>query len=337
MKCIDELKKIGIDKISAKTRITQDKLQDIIDFKFDAFNKTRTRGFVQIIEREFGVDLSEWLTAYNDYHNASTEQTEETSNSVDESTSNINIPIESDKKDKSYVVLALFLIVLVVFFMGFFIYNNFLSVDSSKGAKNANKSNTTHLQEIQRQNKVDLVVEDSVQNTIDSANQNIDSGIDSSANQSTNLNETKNSPNNSVNSNANPSVNITDSANNGNSQGALATNIVDYSLPANATQGYIATHRDELTIMPNEPLWVGVIDLKTRRKKQISIDSQYSLPLDGDKIIRTGHSYFGLSSGTNFAKQYIGGDNKYFLYRVDGGLREISKAEFLELNKGEEW
>lgn len=334
MKCIDELKKIGIDKISAKTRITQEKVQDIIDFKFEAFDRVRALGFTQIITRDFGVDLSEWFDAYNEHCNANTEKEAENSSNED----NINIAVDSDKKDKSYVVLALFLIVLVVFFMGFFIYNNFLSVDSSKGTKNANKSNATHLQEIQRQNKVDLVVKDSVQNTIDSANQNIDSGIDSSANQSTNLNETKNSPNNSVNSNANPSVNITvDSANNGNSQGALATNIVDYSLPANATQGYIATHREELTIMPNEPLWVGVIDLKTRRKKQISIDSQYSLPLDGDKIIRTGHSYFSISSGTNFAKQYIGGDNKYFLYRVDGGLREINKAEFLELNKGEEW
>lgn len=332
MKCIDELKKIGADKISAKTRITQEKVQDIIDLKFDTFNKAHALGFLQIIKREFDVDLDEWFDAYNEYHNASS-----ATKNIDDNEANINIPIDSDKKDKSYVVLALFLIVLVVFFMGFFIYNNFLSVDSSKGAKNANKSNATHLQEIQRQNKVDLVVEDSVQNTIDSANQNIDSGIDSSANQSTNLKETKNSPNNSVNSNANPSVNITDSANNGNSQGALATNIVDYSLPANATQGYIATHREELTIMPNEPLWVGVIDLKTRRKKQISIDSQYSLPLDGDKIIRTGHSYFSISSGTNFAKQYIGGDNKYFLYRIDGGLREINKAEFLELNKGEEW
>lgn len=334
MKCIDELKKIGADKISAKTRITQEKVQDIIDFKFEAFDRVRALGFTQIITRDFGVDLSEWFDAYNEHCNANTEQEAENSSNED----NINIAVDSDKKDKSYVVLALFLIVLVVFFMGFFIYNNFLSVDSSKGTKNANKSNVTHLQEIQRQNKVDLVVKDSVQNTIDSANQNIDSGIDSSANQSTNLNETKNSPNNSVNSNANPSVNITvDSANNGNSQGALATNIVDYSLPANATQGYIATHREELTIMPNEPLWVGIINLKTYRKKQLSIDAQYSLPLDGDKLVRTGHSNFSVSSGANFAKQYIGGDNKYFLYRVDGGLREISKAEFLELNKGQEW
>ena len=333
MKCIDELKKIGIDKISAKTRITQEKVQDIIDFKFEAFDRVRALGFTQIITRDFGVDLSEWFDAYNEHCNANTEQEAENSSNED----NINIAVDSDKKDKSYVVLALFLIVLVVFFMGFFIYNNFLSVDSSKGTKNANKSNATHLQEIQRQNKVDLVVKDSVQNTIDSANQNIDSGIDSSANQSTNLNETKNSPNNSVNSNANPSVNLTvDLANNGNSQGALATNIVD-SLPANTTQSYIATHREELTIMPNEPLWVGIINLKTYRKKQLSIDAQYSLPLDGDKLVRTGHSNFSVSSGANFAKQYIGGDNKYFLYRVDGGLREISKAEFLELNKGQEW
>lgn len=333
MKCIDELKKIGIDKISAKTRITQDKLQDIIDFKFDAFNKTRARGFVQIIEREFGVDLSEWLTAYNDYHNVSTEQTEETSNSVDESTSNINIPIESDKKDKSYIVLIALLIVLVVLFMGFFVYNNFISTNDSPSTKNANQSKMTPLQEIQRQSgaqtSADLTQTTSTtdaQNNAQESRAN-QSDIDLAQNNANPDNANVTNPNSAIVANQTP-------ANPSESQTTAASAPISTTT---SSSNNVATQIEELTITPNEPLWVGVIDLKTRRKKQISIDSQYSLPLDGDKIIRTGHSYFGLSSGTNFAKQYIGGDNKYFLYRVDGGLREISKAEFLELNKGEEW
>lgn len=321
MKCIDELQKIGIDKVSAKTRITQDKLQNIIDFKYDAFDKTRARGFVQIIQREFGIDLSEWFAAYNDYHSAPTEQTEEASESADEIARQINIPIESDKKDKSYVVLIVLLIVLVVLFMSFFIYNNFISPSTS--AKSTSQSTLTPLQEIQ-QNKNDLAREEA-QNVADlsvdsanpsenrpdlSANQNAqDLKADSSTENLANLSA------NTANPSANPNPPITPSV----------------------AQTTIATQTEELVITPNEPLWVGIIDLKSRRKKQLNIDARHSITLDGDKIIRTGHSYFSVSSGTNFAKQYIGGDNKYFLYKMDGGLSEISKAEFLELNKGEEW
>lgn len=294
MKCIEELQKIGIDKVSAKTRITQDKLQDIINFKYDAFDKVRAKGFVQIIEREFGIDLGEWFAAYSDYHNAPTAQVEE----VSERERQINIPIESDKKDKSYIVLIVLLIVLVVLFVSLFIYNNFQSEES--------QSNTAPSKEILQDNNL---TNDEVQDVADSSandlanstvsNQNVQD-IDSSANSTTN----------STNISANPLTSTTQT---------------------------IATQTEELVITPNEPLWVGVIDLKSQRKKQLSIDTRQSIALDGDKIIRTGHSHFGISSGANFAKQYIGGDNKYFLYKMDGGLSEISKAEFLELNKGEEW
>lgn len=323
MKCIDELKKIGIDKVSAKTRITQDKIQDIIDFKFDAFNKTRALGFTQIITRDFGVDLSEWLAAYNDYH-SSTEQVEATeNNSIDEISKNINIPIESDKKDKSYIALIVLLIVLVVLFMGFFVYNNFISSDSPKSA---NQSTLTPLQQIQKQNQMDLA------NNADSTPNVADLG---ESNQSdSNQNEISQNP--QVDSKADSQVDSTETQENINADSQQKSANVPTS-SASANQARINAQADELIITPNEPLWVGIIDLKTHRKKQLSIDAQQSFLLDGDKLIRTGHSYFSLSSGTNFAKQYIGGDNKYFLYRVEGGLREISKAEFLELNKGEEW
>lgn len=321
MKCIDELQKIGIDKVSAKTRITQDKLQNIIDFKYDAFDKTRARGFVQIIQREFGIDLSEWFAAYNDYHSAPTEQTEEASESADEIARQINIPIESDKKDKSYVVLIVLLIVLVVLFMSFFIYNNFISPSTS--AKSTSQSTLTPLQEIQ-QNKNDLAREEAqnVANlSADSANPS-ENSVDSSANQNAQDSKADSSTENLANlttNTANPSTNP------------------NPPITPSVAQTTIATQTEELVITPNEPLWVGIIDLKSRRKKQLNIDARHSITLDGDKIIRTGHSYFSVSSGTNFAKQYIGGDNKYFLYKMDGGLSEISKAEFLELNKGEEW
>lgn len=323
MKCIDELQKIGIDNIAAKTRITQEKLQNIIDLKFDAFNITRARGFMQIIEREFHIDLSEWFKAYNDYHNANTEHnTEQSEHSVDEIVNSINIPIDGDKQDKSYIVLIVILIVLAALFVGFFVYNNFLQnpTTTQSNATSSIKSTTQSTivpsdsaQDIE-QNQMDLAQQQSQDSDLSDSNA-LESNVDSTQN-AQNMSESAKQNIDSMQDNAtiNPSEN-------------------------NATQSAIPsiTQLDELVITPNEPLWVGIIDLKTHRKKQLSIDARHSITLDGDKLIRTGHSYFSVSSGTNFAKQFVGGDNKYLLYRVDSGISEISKAEFLELNKGQEW
>lgn len=314
MKCIDELKEIGIDKVSAKTRITIDKLQNIIEFKFDAFDKVRARGFVQIIEREFSVDLSEWFAAYNDYH-SSAENVGEVSEVSDEVSKNINIPIDSDKKDKSYIVLIVLLVILVVLFVSFFIYNNFLGNTSQIKPK----SILAPLQEIQKQGKTQSQI---IANPSDKKENATD---DSIQNNTQNIQEGRAIPNKEENTNATTQTIANPSENQASAN------------PTAMQTTTVTTHIDELTITPNEPLWVGIIDLKTHRKKQLSIDSQHSLTLDGDKIIRTGHSYFSLSNGTSFNKQFIGGDNKYFVYRVDSGLREISRAEFLELNRGEEW
>lgn len=293
MKCIDEIKKIGIDKVSAKTRITQDKLQDIVNFRYDAFNKTHARGFIQIIEREFNIDLSEWFDAFNEFHTA-TLQVEESNEISEEINKSINIPIESTKKDKSYIVLIALFVVVVLFFIGFFVYNNFIKSPIAQ-------SPAIEVQESDI--KRDIYV-----HTTDTQSQEI-SQIDEQ-NADSNIDETKNSQSIEADSND--------------------TKIIEEN---NNEEAMI---NDEIAITPNEPLWVGIIDIKSRKKQQFSISSKHSFTLDSDKIIRTGHSYFAINA-SNFNRQFLGGNNKYLLYKVDGGIKEISHEEFLNLNGGEEW
>lgn len=297
MKCIDELKKIGIDKISAKTRITQDKLQDIIDLKYDAFNKTHARGFIQIIEREFHIDLSEWFESFNDFHTA-TPQVENSDEISEEVSKTINIPIESTKKDKSYIVLIALLVLLVLFFIGFFVYNNFMKPTTQTTAETP--------PQIQIQTQTFTPPQDALQTpNIDASNVN-DSNADLASQESTQ--ETSQEP----------------------------TPIEANQTQSQDEQTQESIMNDEITITPNEPLWVGIIDLKTRKKQQFSISSKHSFSLDNDKIIRTGHSYFTINAA-NFNRQFLGGNNKYLLYKTDSGLIEISHDEFLKLNGGEEW
>ena len=299
MKCINELKKIGVEKISAKTRITQDKVQNILNLNYGAFNKTHARGFRQIIEREFSVDLSEWMEAFDTFHSAPQEILEQNEqNNNDEK--NINIIIESTKKDKSASILIALLAVLVVFFLAFFAYNNFIknpsqSAESSEIVDESAESNLDSA--INDENAESMA--DSAIDALDSAEQNADSADLAKQN------------------------NI-DSATSSNNATSASANI--------ATSANIA----QITISPNEPLWVGIIDLESRKKQQFSLAAERTISLEGDKIIRTGHSLFSISA-PNLNKQFLGGNHAYLLYKVDSGLKEITHAEFLELNGGQEW
>lgn len=303
MKCINELKKIGVEKIAAKTRITQDKVQNILNLNYGAFNKTHARGFRQIIEREFSVDLSEWMEAFDTFHSAPQEILEQNEqNNNDEK--NINIIIESTKKDKSASILIALLALLVVFFLVFFAYNNFIK----------NPSQSVESSEI---------VLDSVDDK--GAESNLDSAIGDE----------------SAESMADSAIDALDSAKQNADSADLAKQNIDSVTSANnatsanansATSANIA----QITISPNEPLWVGIIDLESRKKQQFSLSAERTISLEGDKIIRTGHSLFSISA-PNLNKQFLGGNHAYLLYKVDSGLKEITHAEFLELNGGQEW
>lgn len=295
MKCINELKKIGVEKIAAKTRITQDKVQNILNLNYGAFNKTHARGFRQIIEREFSVDLSEWMEAFDTFHSAPQEILEQNEqNNNDEK--NINIIIESTKKDKSASILIALLALLVVFFLVFFAYNNFIK----------NPSQSAESSEI---------VLDSVDD--EGAESNLDSAIGDESTESM----------------ADSAIDVLDSAKQNADSADLAKQNIDSATSANnATSANIA----QITISPNEPLWVGIIDLESRKKQQFSLSAERTISLEGDKIIRTGHSLFSISA-PNLNKQFLGGNHAYLLYKVDSGLKEITHAEFLELNGGQEW
>lgn len=300
MNCINKLREIGIENISAKTRITQDKIIDIIECRFENFDKTRAKGFIQIIQREFNIDLSEWSKAYDDYYNEHMSKIEDKEiNQEDDISSKINIPIQNDKKNNPYVKLIVILVCLCVLFVVYFIYNNFYSSN------------------------------DNANTTIDENNETI---IDN--------NNTSVLNNNIIDNNATMSNNATIKSNSSLQNESQIQDVSKNTGTKEETNNVIdnlsTQNQEELTITPKEPLWIGIIDLDTHKKKQTSTMDSYTIKLDSDKLILTGHSYFDIKA-PNLDKHYIGGNKKYFLFTIKDGLKEITKKEFLELNRGEEW
>lgn len=304
MECINKLREIGIENISIKTRLTQDKIIDIIECRFENLDRTRAKGFIQIIQREFNIDLSEWNKAYDDYYNECMDKIENKEINKDNDTSvKINIPIQNEKKNKPYTKLVAFLICLCVLFVIYFVYNNFYSSNNI-----ANNENNETMIDNNSTSELNTIIDNN-------ATINNNATIDNNATMDNNA-TTK------------------DTLSLENTQ---AKDINTQNIESKDTISNLPTqNQEELTITPKKPLWIGVIDLDTHNKKQASTMNSYTIKLDSDKLIRTGHSYFDIKA-PNFDKHYIGGDNKYFLFTIKDGFKEINKKEFLELNRGEEW
>ncbi len=61
---VETLREIGVEAISAKTYIAPQNVRALLEERFDGFAPAQFSGFVTILEREYGVDLSSWREKY---------------------------------------------------------------------------------------------------------------------------------------------------------------------------------------------------------------------------------------------------------------------------------
>ena len=303
MKCIDELKQINIKDINVKTKISTQKLQYIIDCDFEKIDKARAKGFIRILNREYRIDFSEWLEAYDAFCALENEELQNSnSENKDKKDVEVNVAfVDSTTKDRTYMGLLLTSCVLVLSFIAYFVYKNVV-LDSI----NQNEIATT-----QSHNPTPPILND---NLIESSESTLSLDVDKNLNEENEeANEANKDEENVIEALETPPT-------------PSLPPIKDNTLTLNS-----------VTISPKAPLWIGIIDLNTYQKKQLSISSDYSLNLDKNLLIRTGHGYFDINVPNQFSKKYVGGNNKYFVYTNEDGLREIKKEEFLEFNRGDEW
>lgn len=63
------LKGIGTKEINKATKLTTNKIEDILEKRFDKIDRIRAKGFINILEREYNLNLSGWLNEYAIFHN----------------------------------------------------------------------------------------------------------------------------------------------------------------------------------------------------------------------------------------------------------------------------
>lgn len=117
---LDKLRTIGANKICEQTHIAKKFIQNILDEEFSTMNKIQFAGFISILEREYNIDLHEFIEAYNTSLNV---QNRDTIAPL------IVSAADSESKSffKTFYILIPFAIVI-----GIYAYNNFSSLSEKK-------------------------------------------------------------------------------------------------------------------------------------------------------------------------------------------------------------
>ncbi|RDU72084.1 hypothetical protein [Helicobacter brantae] len=90
-----------------------------------------------------------------------------------------------------------------------------------------------------------------------------------------------------------------------------------------------------LFITSDTPLWVGIVNLDT--KKRVSkTKKEFEIPLDKQLLLSIARGGFSASLDDE-EKVFSGYKPIYLIHTKEGGLKQISKEEFILLNGGVEW
>lgn len=65
----EELKSLDAGDVYSKTHVSQAVFNNIINKRFDKLKTVQTKGQISVLENAYNLDLSEWLSEYNEYLN----------------------------------------------------------------------------------------------------------------------------------------------------------------------------------------------------------------------------------------------------------------------------
>ena len=308
---LDKLKSMDLIEIARTTRIDAQNLEYIINKDFEKLANFNVKGYIKILEREFGLDLLDWLSEF-------------------EIAKEGFAPVKKAKVEQVYTrkmspersgggwllwLLITVLLIAAVFYFGLYkSFNDFL------GSLLGEQNKTTYS---------DAPIVNNTQKKLENI------GIDVVSRNATedkfaikqDLNTTPAMDENLSSLNAlDRSIRI--------ERASIKTE--ENSTDENATQSEPAPSKD-LVLSPRGKMWIGIIDLKSGKKREAVINSPYIVASQGDEelLIATGHGMFEVGKADGNVS--FNEKNTQKLRVKDGNVTKISNDEFLRLNKGKKW
>jgi len=265
---LDKLKSMDLIEIARTTRIDAQNLEYIINKDFEKLANFNVRGYIKILEREFGLDLSDWLSEF-------------------EVAKEGFAPVKKAKVEQVYTrkmspersgggwllwLLITVLLIAAVFYFGLYkSFNDFLG--SLLGEQNKTTYSDAPIVN-NTQKKLENIGIDVVSHNVTEDKFAIKQDMNTTPAMDENLS--------SLNA-LDRSIRI--------ERASIKTE--ENSTDENATQSKPAPSKD-IVLNPRGKMWIGIIDLKSGKKREMVINAPYVVASQGDEdlLIATGHGMF---------------------------------------------
>jgi len=283
------IKENTLKKVAERTKISERNLQKLVNREFGGLPRPQAFGFVAIIEREFGVDLSALREEMNHFYQNRPTQTGEPIFSRED--------LPSARRQGGGAGWAVLGIVLLLVGAGYYYYQNSVKQTPSKEAEISKA-----LAEAER----NMTATPSFTQAETEA-QKVEAEAQESQNQA-----------------AAPAEPNTQEADDAKTKRASEPEPEPY-VPL-----------DPVIVEPTVKLWLGIIDLKTHKRRVKIIQRPFDIDSHGKKLLLTGHGRFEISDGEGNIIKLNDAKKHYFLIE-NGVLQEIDEGAFRRYNGGKGW
>lgn len=308
---LENLKEIGIKEISRKTHIEPTFLQYIFDKNFEKLSRLNMRGYAKILQREYGVDLSELLAEYDAFMQENTPD--------DSHKTKVNPKIASytpdditNQRQGGGSGFFFWIIILAIIAGGAYYFDAYKYVQNFIASLNEDNTSVSYSQS--------SIVNEVKKNIID-----------------TNVTISQNTP--KIDANAS-SVKISAPAeqNVTVSPASVDQNALKPSMaaqPAPKVEQNVTKPLNEAIITPKQRVWIGIINLENGQKTSSDTSKSVNINLDQRQLVVCGNGNIELKIGDKVTKYNPSRPARFLV--ENGDMKFLTYDEFVEMNKGKSW
>ncbi|WP_103637831.1 phosphatidylglycerophosphate synthase [Campylobacter concisus] len=308
---LENLKEIGIKEISRKTHIEPTFLQYIFDKNFEKLSRLNMRGYAKILQREYGVDLSELLAEYDAFMQENTPD-DSHKTKVSPKIASYTPDDITNQRQGGGSGFFFWIIILAIIAGGAYYFDAYKYVQNFIASLNEDNTSVSYSQS--------SIVNEVKKNIID-----------------TNVTISQNTPRidanaSSVKISAPAEQNVTVSPASVD-QNALKPSMA--AQPAPKVEQNVTKPLNEAVITPKQRVWIGIINLENGQKTSSDTSKSVNINLDQRQLVVCGNGNIELKIGDKVTKYNPSRPARFLV--ENGDMKFLTYDEFVEMNKGKSW
>ena len=308
---LENLKEIGIKEISRKTHIEPTFLQYIFDKNFEKLSRLNIRGYAKILQREYGVDLSELLAEYDAFMQENTPD-DSHKTKVSPKIASYTPDDITNQRQGGGSGFFFWIIILAIIAGGAYYFDAYKYVQNFIASLNEDNTSISY-----SQSSIVNEVKKSIIDTNVTISQNTPK-IDANAS--------------SVKISAPAEQNVTVSPASVD-QNALKPNMA--AQPAPKVEQNVTKPLNEAVITPKQRVWIGIINLENGQKTSSDTSKSVNINLDQRQLVVCGNGNIELKIGDKVTKYNPSRPARFLV--ENGDMKFLTYDEFVEMNKGKSW